>query len=159
MRLRLLFISLGFSIALAGCGQRGSNAFVPQTVQPAAVARLVSSLAADSTIDTVPNVSGTYTGTIDDEHDGAGTLTIVIDQTKAAISGTFTPHFKDGGKTFPLSGKVWVRADKTHVKFTASGSDCTATVKGIVSGGHLNGSYTVACTTGKDTKGTYKTKT
>ena len=161
MRVRPIFISLGFLFALCGCGgHAASTGAVPQALQPDAITRTSPSFAADLATDTIPSIAGTYKGSIDDERNGGGKLTIVIDQTEAKISGTATPEWKGKTATLTIAGKVWVSKGTTRVRFsiTYPGEDCTGTAKGSVKNGHLDGSYAATlCTSGKYTKGTYKT--
>jgi hypothetical protein len=150
-----LFAAAVFALLLAGCGH-GISGTSPAPPVTAFADR--SSLAADS-LDTLPNVAGTYKGTIDDEHVGAGTLTIVLKQSGSAISGTFTPDWKGHSKTLDISGKVYVAKGVTHVRYTVTGTKiCPANAHGTVSATHhLNGGYVVSNCGKNDTKGTYKT--
>jgi hypothetical protein len=159
MRLCSLFTSIGFAIALSGCGQSAPpTAPVSQQLAPSLFARTFA------VTSTPPKIAGTYTGTVDDEHNGAGTLTVVVDQTGNKIGGTVTPDWNGKTNTFTFSGKVYVKAGKTKVNlsFPGPGEDCTTTAKGYVTKEmHFNGSYvTTGCaSSGDDSKGTFKTQT
>jgi hypothetical protein len=96
-----------FAIGQAGSliahrGFAGSTAWAQDDEAPDA--------AIDSTPPTVPDVSGTYSGQIDDHRKGNGTISATIGQSGNVLSGTWSSDLKAGGK---LSGKVNASSDVT----------------------------------------------
>jgi len=140
---------------MAGCGRGAAPAWTP--AQPYG-SRTGATL--DARQFSVPNIAGTYTGTIQDKLYGAGTLTIVFTQSGSTISGTVTPTWKGHSRTLSASGRVFVKSGKTKVKFGFGAAHfCSGTSTGTVSATHhLNGSYVVPpCKYSAGSSGTYKT--
>jgi hypothetical protein len=67
--------------------------------------------AVDSNPPTVPDVSGTYSGSLDDHRKGNGTISATISQTGNVLSGTWSSDV--GGVGGKLSGKVNSSSDVT----------------------------------------------
>jgi hypothetical protein len=161
MRLRSAFGFLALCVVLGGCGGRQGSpgALLPGPVQPAGFTRSAPAIALQTvaTAATLPNVAGTYTGTIDDAVKGTGTLTIVLNQNGSKLSGTFTPVINGKTGTANFTGKVFVSKGKTKIKLSSVFSKCSGSAKGYVTKTHhLNGSYTATCPAGS-THGTFKT--
>ena len=103
---RIGFATVAAALAIFAIGQvAASTAWAQSWDDPA-------DEAVDSASPTVPDISGTYSGNIDDHRKGSGTISATITQTGNVLSGTWisTGNAAGGGK---LNGKVNASSDVT----------------------------------------------
>jgi len=128
------------SISLGACGGSHaivppSNGFTPTTDSISALSNFVET--------TVPNVAGTYSGSVVATESGkseSGTVVIVLQQSGSAISGSVKTTINGKTATFSLSGTVKRTVKGAFLKFTIfnpNGRNASATA--TVIGSHLNG--------------------
>jgi hypothetical protein len=91
--------------------------------------------AADSHPPTVPDISGTYSGNIEDHRKGSGTISAMITQTGNVLSGTWnsTGNASGGGK---LSGKVNASSDVTMTLKLHGKGGCSLNAVGTFENGN-----------------------
>ena len=99
---------------------------------------------------TVPDVSGTYTGTVNDDRDGSGSAGATINQNRKGLTGSWSFFFHGG----TLKGKVDSNGN-LHIRLKAGGR-CGANFKGTFQNGNeITGSYQVTgCRKGNGDHGT-----
>jgi hypothetical protein len=96
--------------------------------------------AVDSQPPTVPNVGGSYSGTLQDHRLGTGDIAITINQTGSKLSGTWNSSFSGSG-THHFKGKV--KSDSTVI-MALHFHGCTVAVKGTFQNGdEILGGYKV----------------
>jgi hypothetical protein len=106
--------------------------------------------AANSQPDSVPNVAGSYTGTLEDRRFGAGEISADVVQNGSKLSGTWDATFGGPGT---IKGSV-KSSGKVHARLKIKGG-CGVTIKGVFQGGdEIVGTYKVTgC--GKSDGGTF----
>jgi hypothetical protein len=104
---------------------------------PAAFAQ-DAEVASSPDVKEILQVAGTWTGSIDTDQDGSGTLTLTIAQDKKKLSGDFTTDIS-GGHSGPLTGKV--AGDHVNLKLvdTGGGDNCKVKIMATVSGSDMSG--------------------
>lgn len=107
------------------CGFGGSIAWAQNWDDPADDADV------DSQPATVPDVSGSYSGTIDDHRKGAFTISATISQAGAKLSGPWSSSF--GGGT--LKGKVTANSDVTMTLKIHGKGGCSLNAHGTFENG------------------------
>ncbi len=105
---------------------------------------------ADSQPAAVPDISGVYSGTVNDHLSGSGSADATISQTNNSLTGTFNTFFNSG----TLKGKVQANS-KVHMRLTVGGG-CGANFKGTFKNGNeITGNYHVTgCKKGNGDRGT-----
>lgn len=126
------------AFALAACG---GHTFTP--AQSVSTSGLLHPVALGLTQFSVPNVAGTYNGTItvrEGTHSVSGTVVIDIKQSGSSISGTIAITINGQTKHYTLAGTVSAITGGAKLKFVAtSPSGRKAKAHATVYGKHLNG--------------------
>lgn len=88
-------------------------------------------------------MAGTWTGSIDDVRNGAGTLTLELTQIKSAVGGTFSIDFpSDGSPSGTVKGDA--KGEKVKLELTATNQNhaCRVRLTGkVLSLDEYKGSY------------------
>jgi hypothetical protein len=117
---------IGAAIAMFAIGQIAASTAWAQDDEAA-------DAAADSQPPTVPDVGGTYSGSLDDHRKGNGTISATIDQSGKLLSGTWSSDLKAGGK---LTGKVNASSDVTMTLKLHGKAGCSLDAKGTFENGN-----------------------
>ena len=83
-------------------------------------------------------LAGNYTGTINDNQSGTGTLTASFTQNGNNLSGTWNTVFGGVGVNGTVSGSIF----GNQANITVSTSNCSYNVTGTLNGSSFSGGYT-----------------
>lgn len=146
-----LVVSL--AMVLAGCGGNGTSA-PRQALLPAAASGIGGATAA---LDA--DISGEFSGTVNDSVFGAGRASIELSQYHQAAGGILTMTFGSTAFITPLSyGMNGGRLNGTdNYQISASSGVCSFTETATYKGGKLNGTYQAGNRCSND-HGTFTTK-
>lgn len=141
---KLGFVIAGTALTMFAMGRVESLASHRGFAGPAAWAQSWTDSdddAADSQSDTVPDVGGNYTGTIEDHRFGMGDISADITQNGSALTGTWTASFGGPGT---LKGAVKPNG-KIHARLKITGGHgCGLNIQGTFKNGdEIAGKYQV----------------
>jgi hypothetical protein len=91
--------------------------------------------ALDSEAPTAPDVSGSYSGQIEDHRKGSGSISATIAQTGKDLSGTWSSDIKGSGVEGKLTGTVNSKGDVALTLKIHGKGGCSLDAKGTFEGG------------------------